>query len=99
LEDLMRHCILCTIAGYEEPTKGQGEGRIVAANTAKSGSSALRWKFTEDQVTGTRRTIKQMNDAADRAIDEQVVRSTPMTPKKIVWNIYPRLVGKWGLGD
>jgi hypothetical protein len=84
---------------YEEPTKGQGEGRIVAANTAKSGSSALRWKFTEDQVTGTRRTIKQMNDAADRAIDEQVVRSTPMTPKKIGWNIYPRLVGKWGLGD
>jgi hypothetical protein len=42
----------------------------------------MRFKGREDQVTATRRTLKEMNDAADRAIDEQVARSTPMTPKK-----------------
>jgi hypothetical protein len=36
----------------------------------------------EDQVMATRRTLKQMNEAADRAIDDQVARSTPMTLKK-----------------
>ena len=36
----------------------------------------------KDQVAESRRMLKEMNDAADRAADEQVARSTPMTPKK-----------------
>jgi hypothetical protein len=36
----------------------------------------------KDQVTQTRRVLKEMNDKADRAIDDQVARSTPMTPEK-----------------
>ena len=36
----------------------------------------------KDQVAETRRVLQQMNDAADRAIDDQVARSTPMTPRK-----------------
>jgi hypothetical protein len=36
----------------------------------------------KDQVTETRRVVREMNDAADRAIDDQVARSTRMTPKK-----------------
>jgi hypothetical protein len=35
----------------------------------------------KDQVTATRRVLREMNDRADRAIDDQVARSTPMTPK------------------
>jgi hypothetical protein len=35
-----------------------------------------------DQVADTRRLLKEMNDKADRAVDDQVARSTPMTPKK-----------------
>jgi hypothetical protein len=34
-----------------------------------------------DQVAETRRVLKEMNDKADRAVDTQVARSTPMTPK------------------
>ena len=37
---------------------------------------------TKDQVAETRRILREMNDKADRAIDEQVARSTPMTPRK-----------------
>ena len=37
----------------------------------------------KDQVAQSRRVLqKKMNDKADRAIDDQVARSTPMTPKK-----------------
>ena len=36
----------------------------------------------KDQVSETRRVLREMNDAADRAIDDQLARSTPMTPKK-----------------
>jgi hypothetical protein len=39
-----------------------------------------RFDGSEDQVTATRRTLKEMNDAAERAIGGQVARSTPMTP-------------------
>lgn len=35
----------------------------------------------KDQVAETRRTLKEMNDKADRAADDQVSRSTPMTPR------------------
>jgi hypothetical protein len=34
----------------------------------------------KDQVTETRRLLLQMTDKANRAIDDQVARSTPMTP-------------------
>jgi hypothetical protein len=44
--------------------------------------AVARFDPRQDQVTATRCTLKQMNDAADRAIDEQVARSTPMAPKK-----------------
>jgi hypothetical protein len=37
---------------------------------------------TKDQVAESRRVLREMNDKADRAIDEQVARSTPMMPKK-----------------
>ncbi len=36
----------------------------------------------KDQVAETRRVLQQMNDKADRAIDEQAARSTPMMPRK-----------------
>ena len=36
----------------------------------------------KDQVAETRRVLQQMNDAANRAIDDQVAASTPMTPRK-----------------
>jgi hypothetical protein len=36
----------------------------------------------KDQVTQTRRVLREMNDKADRAIDDQAARSTPMTPRK-----------------
>ena len=36
----------------------------------------------KDQVAETRRVLKEMNDKVDRAIDDQVARSTPMTPRK-----------------
>ncbi len=35
----------------------------------------------KDQVAETRRVLQQMNDRADRAIDTQAARSTPMTPR------------------
>jgi hypothetical protein len=38
--------------------------------------------MTRDQVTETRRVLREMNEKAERAIDDQVARSTPMTPKK-----------------
>jgi hypothetical protein len=38
--------------------------------------------MTKDQVTETRRVLREMNEKADRAIDDQVTRSTPMRPKK-----------------
>ena len=37
---------------------------------------------TKDQVIESRRVLKEMNDKADRAIDEQSARSTPMMPRK-----------------
>ena len=37
---------------------------------------------TKDQVAETRRILREMNDRADRAIDDQVARSTPMMPGK-----------------
>jgi hypothetical protein len=37
---------------------------------------------TNNQVAETRRVLKEMNDKADRAIDEQTAASTPMTPRK-----------------
>jgi hypothetical protein len=37
---------------------------------------------SKDQVAETRRLLKEMNDRADRAIDEQVAASTTMTPRK-----------------
>jgi hypothetical protein len=36
----------------------------------------------KDQVAETRRVLREMNAAADRAIDAQVAGSTPMTPRK-----------------
>lgn len=36
----------------------------------------------KDQVAESRRVLKEMNDKADRAADDQVARSTPMTPRK-----------------
>jgi hypothetical protein len=36
----------------------------------------------KDQVTETRRVLREMNDKADRAVDDQVGRSTPMRPTK-----------------
>jgi hypothetical protein len=36
----------------------------------------------KDQITETRRVLREMNDRADRAIDDQTAASTPMTPKK-----------------
>ncbi len=36
----------------------------------------------KDQVAETRRVLQEMNDKADRAIDTQVARSTPMMPRK-----------------
>jgi hypothetical protein len=36
----------------------------------------------KDQVTQTRRVLKEMNDKADRAMDDQAAASTPMMPKK-----------------
>ena len=36
----------------------------------------------KDQVTETRRVLREMNAAADFAIDEQVAPFEPMTPKK-----------------
>jgi hypothetical protein len=35
-----------------------------------------------NQVTQTRRVLQEMNEKADRAIDDQVAHSTPMTPKR-----------------
>ena len=36
----------------------------------------------KDQVAETRKLLNEMNDRAERAIDEQVAASTPMTPRK-----------------
>jgi hypothetical protein len=36
----------------------------------------------KDQLAESRRVLKEMNDKADRAADEQVARSTPMMPNK-----------------
>lgn len=36
----------------------------------------------KDQVSQTRRVLREMNAAADRAIDAQAADSTPMTPRK-----------------
>ncbi len=36
----------------------------------------------KDQVVTTRRILREMNAKADRAIDDQVAASTPMTPKR-----------------
>ena len=36
----------------------------------------------KDQVSETRRVLREMNAKADRAIDAQVAASTPMTPRK-----------------
>ena len=38
--------------------------------------------LTKDQVTETRRILREMNEKAERAIDDQVARSTPMSPRK-----------------
>ena len=32
---------------------------------------------TEDQIDESRRVLKEMNDAADKAIDEQTARNVP----------------------
>ena len=37
---------------------------------------------TKDQVAETRRVLREMNDRADRAIDDQAAHSTPMMPKR-----------------
>ncbi len=49
---------------------GKGAARIRPADMAK------------DQVTETRRVLQEMNERAERAIDDQVARSTPMAPKR-----------------
>jgi hypothetical protein len=36
----------------------------------------------KDQVAETRKLLNEMNDRAERAIDEQAAASTPMTPRK-----------------
>jgi len=36
----------------------------------------------KDRVTETRRVLQEMNEKANRAIDDQVARSTPMTPER-----------------
>ena len=51
-------------------------------HTKPMDAPVTRFDGREDQVSATRRTLKQMNEAADRVIDEQVARSTPMSPKK-----------------
>ena len=38
--------------------------------------------LTKNQVTETRRILREMNDKADRAIDANAVASTPLTLKK-----------------
>ena len=38
--------------------------------------------MTKDQVTETRRILREMNEKAERAVDDQVARSTPMSPRK-----------------
>jgi hypothetical protein len=48
------------------------------ANKAAGATSLTPGK---DQVTETRRVLQEMNDAANRAIDDQVARSTPMTSR------------------
>jgi|PersoiStandDraft_1058852.scaffolds.fasta_scaffold257437_1 hypothetical protein len=37
---------------------------------------------TKDQLAESRRVLKEMNDKADRAADDQAARSTPMMPRK-----------------
>jgi hypothetical protein len=50
---------------------------------SKSGEALVTpFNTREDQVSVTRRTLEELNGQADRAIDDQVARSTPMTPKK-----------------
>lgn len=50
----------------------------------KSNKAALTTPvdLAKDQVTKTRLVLREMNDKADRAIDEQSGRSTPMVPRK-----------------
>jgi hypothetical protein len=43
---------------------------------------AYRHRRSEDQVAETRRVLREMNDKADRAIDDHAARSTPMMPNK-----------------
>ena len=38
--------------------------------------------LAKDQVAETRRVLREMNDRADRAIDDQAAASTPMIPRK-----------------
>jgi hypothetical protein len=38
--------------------------------------------MTKDHVTETRRVLQEMMDKANSAIDDQVARSTPTTPKR-----------------
>ena len=38
--------------------------------------------LSKDQVGETRRVLREMNDKADRTIDEQTGRSTPKMPRK-----------------
>jgi hypothetical protein len=66
----------------EPMTLKSKKGTKVMARQAKlMDAPVTRFDGREDQVSATRRTLKQMNEAADRAIDDQVARSTPMSPK------------------
>jgi hypothetical protein len=38
--------------------------------------------LAKDQVATTRNVLKEMNDKADPAIDDQAACSTPMVPRK-----------------
>ena len=77
------------IAGQTKRKLDNGHRCALAAHDAllncavvASSSSLGEGLARTDQVSETRRVLREMNDAADLAIDGQVVRSTPMTPKK-----------------
>ena len=52
--------------------------------TQVSNKATLTTPFdpTNDQVAQTRRVLREMNDKADRAIDDQIARSPRIGPTK-----------------
>ena len=88
-----RRTRLWELAGVEKPHRSRLEEVYLAGldamdrTEARHAANKADTRFTpdgvrDDQVTETRRLLREMNDKADRAIDAQVAASTPMTPKK-----------------